>query len=90
LPEEGREEAMAMDAALKQLEEKIEVLLKAYRASEKKEAELSARVEELEAKLSAEAESGERISAMETQRKELGTRLEKVLAMIDDALPKGD
>ena len=79
---------MAMDAVLKQLEEKIEALLKAFEASEKNATELFARVEELEAQLAAGTEASEKMSAMEKQRDELGKRLEKVLSLIDDALPK--
>ena len=89
MPEDGGR-AMAMDAVLKQLEDKIETLLKAFQAAQKKEDELNKRIEELEGRLAAESEAGDRISELEKQRKDLGKRLEKVLSMIDGALEKGD
>lgn len=79
-----------MDKVLKQLEEKIETLLKVYETAGKNEAKLSKQVEELEAQLAAETGAGDKIAALEKQRNDLGKRLEKVLSTIDDALRKSD
>jgi len=81
---------MAMDTVLKQLEAKIEELVKAYQKVSKSEAKLSAKVEELEKKAVSESEMSSRCKALEEQRDELGARLEKVLALIDDTLAKTD
>lgn len=79
---------MAMDTVLKQLESKIEELVKAYQKAVKNEAKLTARVEELEAKVASDSEASTRCKALEKQRDELGQRLEKVLSLIDDTLEK--
>lgn len=77
---------MAMDAVLKQLESRVEELVAAYGEANDRAAELSARVEELEGRLKAESETGDRVAALEKQRNDLGKRLEKVLAVIDKTL----
>jgi septal ring factor EnvC (AmiA/AmiB activator) len=77
---------MAMDAVLKQLESRIEELVKAYGESKKREAELAAQVEKLGSQLASESQVGDRVAALEKQRDELGKRLEKVLELIDGTL----
>lgn len=81
---------MAMDTVLKQLESKIEELVKAYRKVSKSEAELTVKVKELEAKAASDTEMSSRCETLEKQRDELGKRLEKVLTLIDDTLSKTD
>jgi chaperonin cofactor prefoldin len=81
---------MAMDTVLKQLEAKIEELLKSYQAAKKSEAKLAARVEELEGKVASDSEMGARCKTLEKQRDELGKRLEKVLSQIDATLSSND
>ena len=81
---------MAMDGVLKQLESKIEELAKAYRTARKNEIELAKKVEELEKKASADAESSDRVAALESQRDELAKRLEKVLSLVDSTLAQTD
>lgn len=85
-----REEPMAMDTVLKQLETKIEELLKSYQATKKNEIKLAARVEELEGKIASNSEMSARCKALEEQRDELGKRLEKVLSLIDSTLSSND
>jgi chaperonin cofactor prefoldin len=85
-----REEPMAMDTVLKQLETKIEELLKSYQATKKNEIKLAARVEELEGKIASNSEMSARCKALEEQRDELGKRLEKVLSLIDATLSSND
>ncbi len=77
-----------MDAVLKQLESRIEELLTAYREATERAEGLAGQVAELEAQVASGSEAGERVTALEKQRDELGTRLEKVLALLDDALDK--
>lgn len=79
---------MAMDTVLKQLESKIEELVKAYQKVSKNEATLTAKVEELEKKAASDSEMSSRCKDLEKQRDELGKRLEKVLSLIDDTLSK--
>ncbi|MEJ2580408.1 MAG: hypothetical protein P8127_02035 [Acidobacteriota bacterium] len=79
---------MAMDAVLKELESRIEELVEAYQAAKKSEAELTARVAELETKLESESELTGRVAGLEKQRDDLGKRLTKVLSLIDGALAK--
>jgi chaperonin cofactor prefoldin len=81
---------MAMDTVLKQLETKIEELLKSYQAARKNETKLAARVEELEGKVASDSEMTARCKALEEQRDALGTRLEKVLSLIDSTLSQTD
>jgi len=81
---------MAMDTVLKQLETKIEELLKSYQATKKNEIKLAARVEELEGKIASDSEMSARCKALEKQRDELGKRLEKVLSLIDATLSSND
>jgi hypothetical protein len=81
---------MAMDTVLKQLESKIEELVKAYQKVSENEARLTAKVGELEKKAASDSEMSSRCKALEEQRDELGKRLEKVLALIDDTLAKTD
>ena len=81
---------MAMDAVLKQLEARIGELVKAYQTASKNEAKLAAQVEELENKLASNSEATSRCKALEKQRDELATRLEKVLTLIDGTLPSND
>lgn len=77
---------MAMDTVLKQLEARIDDLVKAYGEARKKEAELAAKLEELEGRAAADADLGGRVETLEKQRDELAARLEKVLKLIDGAL----
>ena len=79
---------MAMDAVLKELESRIEELVKAYKGSKKAESELAAKVEKLEAQLKSESDLGERVAELEKQRDDLGKRLTKVLSLIDGTLAK--
>jgi chaperonin cofactor prefoldin len=81
---------MAMDTVLKQLESKIEDLVKAYQKAAKNEATLTARIEELEAKAATDSDMTSRCKALEKQRDDLGKRLEKVLSLIDDTLSQND
>ena len=77
-----------MDAVLKELESRIEELVKAYQASRKAETELVAKVKELESKLESESDLGKRVAELEKQRDDLGKRLTKVLSLIDGTLAK--
>ena len=79
---------MAMDAVLKELESRIEELVKAYQSAKKAESKLAARVEELEAKLKSDSDLSEKVAALEKQRDDLGKRLTKVLSLIDGTLAK--
>jgi chaperonin cofactor prefoldin len=81
---------MAMDTVLKQLESRIEELVKAYQTASANEVKLAARVEELEGKIAAASEASSRCEALEKQREELGKRLEKVLSLIDGTLSQND
>jgi predicted ArsR family transcriptional regulator len=77
---------MAMDAVLKELESRIEELVKAYQKSKTGESNLAAKVEKLEAQLKSDSELGERLAELEKQRDDLGKRLTKVLSLIDGTL----
>jgi chaperonin cofactor prefoldin len=77
---------MAMDAVLKELESRIEELVKAYQKSKTGESNLAAKVEKLEARLKSDSELGERVAELEKQRDDLGKRLTKVLSLIDGTL----
>jgi chaperonin cofactor prefoldin len=79
---------MAMDAVLKELESRIEELVKAYQTAKKSETELTAKVEKLEAQLKSESGLGDRVAELEKQRDDLGKRLTKVLSLIDGTLAK--
>lgn len=79
---------MAMDAVLKELESRIEELVKAYQGAKKEESKLIARVEKLEAQLKSESDLGGRVAELEKQRDDLGKRLTKVLSLIDGTLAK--
>jgi hypothetical protein len=81
---------MAMDAVLKQLESRIEELVKAYGESKKAEAALAEKVEKLESQLASNTETSGRLAELEKQREDLGKRLEKVLSLIDSTLEKAD
>ena len=81
---------MAMEAVLKQLEAKIDELVKAYSGARKREAELTAQLEELEGRLASSADLAKRAEGLEKQRDELAARLEKVLKLIDGALAASD
>ncbi|MDX2437405.1 MAG: hypothetical protein QNL88_10185 [Acidobacteriota bacterium] len=81
---------MAMDTVLKQLESRIEELVKAYQTATKNEAKLVARVAELEKTVASDSELSSRCKTLEKQRNELGKRLEKVLSLIDDTLSRTD
>jgi uncharacterized protein involved in exopolysaccharide biosynthesis len=81
---------MAMDAVLKQLESRIEELVKAYGDSKKAEAALAKKVEKLESQLASDTEASGRLAELEKQRDDLGRRLEKVLSLIDTTLEKAD
>jgi DNA anti-recombination protein RmuC len=79
---------MALDSVLKQLEAKIEELVAAYGEATAREQELAAKLEQAESRLTDDAEAKERITALEKQRDELTTRLEKVLERIDSTLER--
>jgi len=79
---------MAMDAVLKELESRIEELVKAYKTAKTAESELATKVEKLEAQLKADSELGARVAELEKQREDLGKRLTKVLSLIDGTLAK--
>ena len=84
---------MTMESVLKDLESRIEELVKAYRGAVERSAELETRIGELEdevtelsAKLSNSSDAGERVAELEAQRDQLAKRLEKVLGLIDGVL----
>ena len=77
-----------MDAVLKELESRIEELVKAYQTAKTAESEAAAKIEKLEAQLKSESELGERVAELEKQRDDLGKRLAKVLSLIDGTLAK--
>lgn len=79
---------MAMDAVLKELESRIEELVKAYQGAMKAETKAAAKIEKLEAQLRSDSELGERVAELEKQRDDLGKRLTKVLSLIDGTLAK--
>jgi hypothetical protein len=89
------EKTMAMESTLQQLESRIEELIEAHGLAVTRTTELEEQITVLETKL-AEAEDGlasqsrdgDRITELETQRSELGARLEKVLELVDGALAK--
>ena len=77
-----------MDAVLKELESRIEELVKAFQGSKTAESKLAAKIEKLEAQLKSDSELGERVAELEKQRDDLGKRLTKVLSVIDGTLAK--
>ena len=77
-----------MDAVLKELESRIEELVKAYQGAKTAESKLAAQVEKLEAQLKSESDLGGRVAELEKQRDDLGKRLTKVLSLIDGTLAK--
>ena len=77
-----------MDAVLKELESRIEELVKAFQGSKTAESKLAAKLEKLEAQLKSDSELGERVAELEKQRDDLGKRLTKVLSLIDGTLAK--
>ena len=79
---------MAMDAVLKELESRIEELVKAYQTAKAAEAKLAAQVEKLETQLKSDSDLGKRVAELEKQRDDLGKRLTKVLSLIDGTLAK--
>jgi chaperonin cofactor prefoldin len=79
---------MAMDAVLKELESRIEELVKAYQTAKKAESKLAAQVEKLEGQMKSESGLGDRVAELEKQRDDLGKRLTKVLSLIDGTLAK--
>ena len=81
---------MAMEAVLKQLEARIDDLVKAYGEARKREAELTAKLEKLEDRLASSADLGKRVEGLEKQRDELAARLGKVLKLIDSTLAASD
>jgi uncharacterized protein involved in exopolysaccharide biosynthesis len=81
---------MAMDTVMKKLESKVEALLEVYRDAMTREAELQAKLAELEKKTKSDADYEKRIGELERQRDELAARLEKVLDQIDSALADND
>ena len=83
---DDEEESMAMDAVLKELESRIEELVKAYQKAKTAESKLAAQVEKLETQLKLESGLGERVAELEKQRDDLGKRLTKVLSLIDGTL----
>ena len=79
---------MAMDAVLKELESRIEELVKAYQTAKTAESKLAAKVEKLESQLESESDLGKKVAELEKQRDDLGKRLTKVLSLIDGTLAK--
>ena len=79
---------MAMDAVLKELESRIEELVKAYQTAKAAEAKLAAQVKKLETQLKSDSDLGKRVAELEKQRDDLGKRLTKVLSLIDGTLAK--
>jgi len=77
-----------MDAVLKELESRLEELVKAYQGAKTAESKLAAQVEKLEAQLKSESDLGGRVAELEKQRDDLGKRLTKVLSLIDGTLAK--
>ncbi|MFV2071604.1 MAG: hypothetical protein ACC742_02990 [Thermoanaerobaculales bacterium] len=77
---------MAMEAVLKQLESRIEEMVKAFTAATARAEALELRVQELEGEAESKSALGERVTELEKQRDELAKRLQKVLSMIDDTL----
>ena len=77
-----------MDAVLKELESRIEELVKEYQGAKTAESKLAAKIEKLEAQLKSDSELGERVAELEKQRDDLGKRLTKVLSLIDGTLAK--
>lgn len=77
-----------MDAVLKELESRIEELVKAYQGAKTAESKFVAKIEKLEAQLKSDSELGERVAELEKQRDDLGKRLTKVLSLIDGTLAK--
>ncbi len=77
-----------MDAVLKELESRIEELVKAYQSAKTAESKLATKVEKLEAQLESESDLGKRVHELEKQRDDLGKRLTKVLSLIDGTLAK--
>ena len=77
-----------MDAVLKELESRIEELVKAYQGAKTAESKFTAKIEKLEAQLKSDSELGERVAELEKQRDDLGKRLTKVLSLIDGTLAK--
>jgi len=77
-----------MDAVLKELESRIEELVKAYQTAKAAEAKLAAQVEKLETQLKSDSDLGKRVAELEKQRDDLGKRLTKVLSLIDGTLAK--
>jgi len=79
---------MAMDAVLKELESRIEELVKAYETAKTAESKAAAKLEKIEAQMQSDSELGERVAELEKQRDDLGKRLTKVLSLIDGTLAK--
>ena len=79
---------MAMDAVLKELESRIEELVKAYQTAKTSESKLGAKIEKLEAQLNSNSDLSDRVAELEKQRDDLGKRLTKVLSLIDGTLAK--
>ena len=79
---------MAMDAVLKELESRIEELVKAYQTAKTSESKLAAKIEKLEAQLNSNSDLSDRVAELEKQRDDLGKRLTKVLSLIDGTLAK--
>lgn len=75
-----------MEAVLKQLESRIEEMVKAFNEATARAAALDIRVQELEGEAESKSDLGERVAALEKQRDELAERLQKVLSLIDDTL----
>ncbi len=75
-----------MESVLKKLESRIEEFVGAYGATTARVSELEAKVKDMEKQLSDSSELVAKITSLETQRDQLGQRLEKVLGKIDDAL----
>ena len=75
-----------MEAVLKQLESRIEEMVKAFNEATARAEALELRVQELEGEVESTSALGERVAALEKQRDELAKRLQRVLSMIDDTL----
>jgi DNA repair ATPase RecN len=81
---------MTMESVLKKLESRIEEFVELYRSASARVAELESKVSELEEQLAAPAKVEDKVKDLEAQRKEMADRLEKVLGVIDAAIDEAE
>jgi predicted nucleic acid-binding Zn-ribbon protein len=79
---------MTMESVLKQLEGRLDELVTAYRAAVGRVAELEAKLAEAEKRATRASAVNEQVEAFEREKQDLGTRLQKVLEIIDTALDR--